>query len=301
MALFKRDFSKPGPGVPKNAPRKKGFPRLFEILGRDFGNLVKLNLIYLLFVLVPVVCLVFTYISYLAGVGLFMLLAAVLGIAACIPLGPATTGMYYCVSKMLWDEPGFIWHDFKKAFKENFRLTVGPGIAYGVLTGSQVLAFLLYNHMEVDMGIPMMALFFFSVLFVAMAAPYFFVQAPYLNSSVSELLRNSFMLAIGFAPKSLLAAVLGTGLLVAQVLAFPLTLPIILFFGFTMPCLFSLMWVWPVVDKQFEIEKTLRKRAEERALAESGAAPVLEAVPAGTEDRVPDDDEDDKDETDEES
>lgn len=268
MGFFKKDYNKPGPGVPKNAPRKTGASRLFEILGRDFGNLIKLNLIYFPFILIPALCLVFVWLSFLAGVGLYMLIAAILGAAACIPLGGATSAMYYCITKMQWDEPGFIWHDFKKTLKENFRGTMWVGVIYGVLTGAQTIAFLFYQTIGGGLGIALMAIFFFSVLLIAMVMPYFFTQAPYLDMGAGDMLRNSLMMALGFAPKSLMGAILGSGLIIAQVLFFPFTFITLVLFGFTLPCLFALTWVWPVVDKQFEIEKTLRKRKTEKGEAE---------------------------------
>ena len=35
MALFHYNFDKAGPGVPENAPRKKGLARFWEMLSRD--------------------------------------------------------------------------------------------------------------------------------------------------------------------------------------------------------------------------------------------------------------------------
>ena len=46
MGIFNRDFNKPGPGVNKDEPRKKGAARFFELLTRDFGDLIKLNLLF---------------------------------------------------------------------------------------------------------------------------------------------------------------------------------------------------------------------------------------------------------------
>ena len=62
MGIFNRNFNKPGPGVNKDEPRKKGFARFFELLIRDFGDLVKLNMILFICVLPSVVMfLVLTY------------------------------------------------------------------------------------------------------------------------------------------------------------------------------------------------------------------------------------------------
>ena len=43
------DYTKPGPGVPKDAPPKSPFIVFFEILQRKFWNFVKINMMYLVF------------------------------------------------------------------------------------------------------------------------------------------------------------------------------------------------------------------------------------------------------------
>ena len=43
------DYNKPGPGVPKDAPRKSPLIVFFEILQRKFWNLIKVNMMFLIF------------------------------------------------------------------------------------------------------------------------------------------------------------------------------------------------------------------------------------------------------------
>ena len=48
MGFFNRNFDRPGPGVDKNAPRKTGPARFFEVVGRDGGSFFKASLLCLL-------------------------------------------------------------------------------------------------------------------------------------------------------------------------------------------------------------------------------------------------------------
>lgn len=260
MAFFKRDFNKPGPGVPKNAPKKKGFARFFEIIGRDFGNLLKLNLIFMLSVLPAQILLVCTYFSLLWGYTLFFILFALLALVAAIPVGPSFTAMYHIITMMLRDEPGFLWHDYKRIFKENFRSTVFPGLVYALIIASQIFAFIFYTQMQGALGFVMIAVYFFSVLLFAMAAPYFFTQCSYLDMKASGIFKNSLLLSLGYAPRSFMGALLGSGLIVAQLLFFPLSLLLTVFIGYSIPFLLNIMWIWPQLDKTFAIEETLKKR-----------------------------------------
>ena len=48
VGFFSNMYTKEGPGVRKDQPPKKGIPRFFEILMRDYGHLLKVNFLFLL-------------------------------------------------------------------------------------------------------------------------------------------------------------------------------------------------------------------------------------------------------------
>lgn len=264
--LFKRDYNKPGPGVPKNAPRKRGAARYFEILTRDFSHLIKINLLHQLCLLPAqaLFVLAFLFSRYFA-----VFMAA--SILASIPVGPSLTAMLLLQSKMLRDEPGFVWHDYKKAFRENFRKTVVPGMLYFAVIAAQLYAALLYYTQLSSIGIPLLAIFGFSIILFWMAARYFFLQAGYLELGILTMLKNSLLLALGNAPRSLIAALITLVFGVGQILLAPSAVPVTVFFGYALPSLWSLMVIWPPVNKVFKIEETLKERAEKK-LAEQQAA-----------------------------
>lgn len=259
MGLFKRDYNKPGPGVPKNAPRKRGFGRFFEVLVRDFGNLVKLNLIYQACQLPGQLLFIF---AFFAGQWFWAFAAG--AILAGVLVGPALTAMLLLISKMLRDEPGFIWHDFKKAFRDNFRTTAIPGIIYNAIVGAQIYTVLFQFTSVSNVGFVMIALFFLSVLLFWMTSRYFFLQAGYLELGMGALLKNSLLLALGNAPRSLAATVITLGAGILQLLTLA-SLPVTLIFGYSLPALASLMFIWPPVNKTFKIEETLKTRQEAEA------------------------------------
>ena len=49
------NYSRPGPGVSKDEPKKPAYIRYFQLMGRKFGKLMQLNLLFL----VPVAVVVF--------------------------------------------------------------------------------------------------------------------------------------------------------------------------------------------------------------------------------------------------
>ena len=133
MSLFPsaNDF-KSGPGVEKDAPRKTGVGRFFELVGRDMSGMFLANLLTCLGFL-PVICLV--YIGFLMNsLPVMVLSAAVGGILA----GPVLAGMYDTVLRALRDEAGYWWTTYRKAFKQNFKASILPGVLYCVVVTVQV-------------------------------------------------------------------------------------------------------------------------------------------------------------------
>ena len=97
------DYTKPGPGVPKDAPPKAPIIVFFEIYFRKFWNLVKINLMFNFFNLPALIAAIFAT-MYLFKVRLAMILQQIfltrfiIGcVFLCIPLitvGPAQAGLH---------------------------------------------------------------------------------------------------------------------------------------------------------------------------------------------------------------
>ena len=137
MGLFPsaNDF-KAGKGVEKDAPRKTGIGRFFELVGRDMSGMFLANLLTCIGFL-PVICLV--YVGFLMNNLTVMVVSA---IAGGILAGPALAGMYDTVLRALRDEAGYWWTTYRRAFKRNFKAAILPGIVYCTVITIQI--FLVY-------------------------------------------------------------------------------------------------------------------------------------------------------------
>ena len=91
MALFKKDYDRPGKGVSKNEPEKKGFFRFFELYFRNFWLLTSAEFWYILLSL-PIVT-----------------------------SGLAETGMAYVCRMAARDKHVFLMSDFFGAIKRNWK------------------------------------------------------------------------------------------------------------------------------------------------------------------------------------
>ena len=69
MGFFSNMYTKEGPGVRKDQPPKKGIPRFFEILMRDYGHPLKVNFLFLLCCLPMVTVVLFGLLFFVPIVG----------------------------------------------------------------------------------------------------------------------------------------------------------------------------------------------------------------------------------------
>ncbi len=118
MSLF-RFNTKPGPGVEKDAPPKKGIFRWWEIFTRDFNAMLLSNALLMLGMLPTLACVAMFIASCSSGApwGLPLLL----NLLAAVLLGPVLAASHRLTMNMCRDEPFFTWHEFKKSFKQNFK------------------------------------------------------------------------------------------------------------------------------------------------------------------------------------
>lgn len=256
MGLFSRDFNRPGPGVERDAPPQRGVFRLWEVLSRDFGQLVQLNLLYQ-GCLLPAQALLA---AALLAPRFFWLFFA-LSILAGLVVGGAKTAMSFCVGKMLRDEPGFLWQDFKTAFVENAKPTAIVGALSHAVTAAQ-LVLLLRFLLAGGLTGPVLALLLVSVLVFHMVMPYYYLQSAYLQLGNGALLKNSVLLAVGNLPRSFCQAAIYVASGIAIVFFQPVSLVFATFVGYAIPLLMGLLFIWPPVNKTFKIAETLKNKEE---------------------------------------
>lgn len=259
MGIFRPDFNKPGPGVHKDEPRKKGTARFFEVMSRDYRDLVKLNLLFIASILPSVAFLA------LAFAGFLSIIMFPLSILAAFPVGSVVVAVFFCITRILRDEPGYFWDDFKRKFHENMKQAALPGILGVVFIYAQII--MLMQVMiagEIDIVSLMVGLV--PLLLFSMVAPYVFIQFAYINLGTMRVINNAFLLAFYGFKRTLMGGVLSLAPWIAIFMYFPLSLivaPLILLFGFTVPWLWCFMWMWPHFDSQLNMEEELRKISED--------------------------------------
>lgn len=112
------DYSKPGPGVSKNAPKKKGFIVFFEIYFRKFWKLITANLLFVV-VTLPLVT-----------------------------VGLSNAGLTYITRNFAREKHAFIAGDFFDTIKKNWKQALPTGIINLVVTAILIfdLVFFYFNQ-----------------------------------------------------------------------------------------------------------------------------------------------------------
>ncbi|MEE0944826.1 MAG: DUF624 domain-containing protein [Clostridia bacterium] len=157
MGLFGDNYSKPGPGVAKDAPEKKGIFRYFEMFFRKFWKLLQVNMLHfiasipfmvIMFFLSPtdfLVSLVYdavtdeaTFISLIIRAMFAVMMFVLFG------SGPASAAYAYITRCFTRAEHTWVLSDFKDKFKENFKQGIILSIVDTVFVALIVIAYSVY-------------------------------------------------------------------------------------------------------------------------------------------------------------
>ena len=263
MGLFSRNWNKPGPGVRKDEPRKKGTARFFELFFRDFWDLVKINILFSIVAAPSVIVFALGILGFFGGFsGISLILALVLA----FPIGGALVAYVFYITKMMRDDPSYVWYEFKRKFIENYKQAALSGIICTAFIYAQILLWgaLLLGDTGTDLLWVLLALI--SLIIFGMITPYIFLHFAYIELKTASAIKNSILMSFGFLPRSFMGAVAGGLIWAAFFLLFPASLvsvPLIILIGISLSILLTLMWIWKPFDEHFKVEEKLIARQKE--------------------------------------
>lgn len=247
MGLFSYNYSKAGPGVDKNAPRKKGVFLFFELLGRKFFKLMQamwicgiLSIPYLVLMFLFIVGVFGGYfleainnITNLNSTDVSTLMILLCGFFTVIIYtlwgsGPASAGFAYVTRCFTREEHSWILSDFLKKTKENLKQSLMLVLIDFIILYLVPNAIVLYWKMYVSsnqfiwlvlMYVCIMAL----IVYTFMHFHIYQIMVTF-DCKFKDLIKNSLMLACGKSPINLLLAVISV---IFTVLIFNVFHPII--------------------------------------------------------------------------
>lgn len=281
------DYTKEGPGIPKDAPPKPRFIVFFEVLGRKFWKIVRVNLMYLLFN-IPAILFMFFFSAYylqlftlnkliiiedseLFGY-LFGGVIPLMIVFVCFPMisvGPAQAGMTYILRNFSREEHAFLWSDFIEHAKKNFKQSMIVGAINLIVTIFVLLDLFILVPLQMN---SMLKTVVSTVTVIAytifmMMNMYIYPMMVTFNLTIRQLYKNAFLFAyMKLIPNFLILLVC----LAVIILPFRLSLPVgyILFIFITMSLVSYItnFYVYPKLDK-YMIQPARQNAEEEKTPA----------------------------------
>lgn len=231
MGLF-NGYMKEGPGVSKNAPEKHRFFLFFELFGRKFTKLIRLNM--MMFVcLLPLALGIYMSVSInpqiisngevftenISKMPLFIFSGDIVGMAifvlSILLAAPAMAGFTYVIRNFQREEHAWVFSDFKDNFKSNFKQAVALGFIDALVYLLMYVAFVFYRF-QMPVINPGMAKItpILTTLIIVMSMIYtwmhyyIYVMMVTFDLKLKDLFRNSLLFAIGKLPLNILITII---------------------------------------------------------------------------------------------
>lgn len=254
MALFSPDFSRHG-----NGQRLKGFARFTELLDRDLKRFLIVNFFTIL-----------GFLPFFAGV-----LAAILSssmlllLPACIIgggiAGPFLSCMYDTIFRSLRDAPGKWFHNYRRAWRQNGRQSILPGILFCLLLGFYLFMLMMFWQAPTLPGFGTLALYFFGLLFLTMFFSLYWPQLVLFKQRNSQTFKNCLLFFLRFFWKTLGCALLQVLYWGAVVLFLPWSAVLLPLTGFWFILLAANFFLYNTLDECFHIEEQIAQAFPEQA------------------------------------
>lgn len=278
MGLLSANYNKPGPGVDKDAPQKPRFFVFFEVVKRKFWNLIKVNLMFVLFNILALV--VANYISSVlfqrirldGGMGdlvIRVFFASIITLIPVITIGPVQAGFTYVLRNYSREEHSFIWGDFKENFLKNFKqgmvITIIDILAMIVFS----IAINVYSSMNGILPIFGATFMLISVVIFFMMHLYIYPMLVTVNLSVKNIYKNALIFSIMKFIPNLLMIILN---LLIAFLAFYIPVLGVVIYVLLLPAFVGLMnnfYVDPLISKYVAIPNEKDKIDEDSLFNDS--------------------------------
>ena len=209
--MFRPSYLKEGKGIEKDAPPKTGLLLFAEIFAREFWQIMKANILFLLCAL-PVVT-----------------------------FGAAHAALARCTMNMVRDIPNDVWPDFRRAMREDFaRNTVFGLIELGLFALG--VALLRTSAALGSFGASVLALMLIGV--TAVFFQNFWPMISTLDQTTAVVVRNAWLLSLVRLGNTLGMLALNMVILLPCLILFPLSLPVCLLLPFGLSSFCSSFSCW---------------------------------------------------------
>lgn len=191
-----------GNSRPSNGKRLTGFARYTEVCDRSFKNFFFANLLTWIGFLPFIIGVIY---SILSSSVLVLIPACIIG---GLFAGPSLACMYDAVFRALRDASGPCWQDYKRAWKQNWRESLLPGVLFCLMLGFYIFMAMLFFWSSRFPGWGTILLYAFSLLIFTMFFSIFWPQVALFDQSAGQRAKNCLLFALQFFPKTVGIALL---------------------------------------------------------------------------------------------
>jgi len=264
--LFAMNFEKEGKGVPEAEQKENGFFRFFHIIRRKFWGMLRLNFLQVIGTLPAFIVSAF-FISYFYqglmpddveyDLAIRILFAFLMIATQLVTIGPIQAGFIYCMRNYAREEHVFIWSDFVKGIKENWKRAFAVGFIDFVVVSFLFYTYSFYNVNDEatgTLGFVFRVIIVVQLIIFIMMHFYLYPMMVTLDLTVQQLYGNALRFAIARFLSNigvLLILVAFALLAFVNVLA---ALFIILLFGYALPNFLTTFYAYGAID-QYIIKK----------------------------------------------
>lgn len=254
MALFSKKNMPFGTGR-----RLTGFARYTELLDRDFKRFFLLNLLTLL-----------GFLPFALGAALAILSSSVFVLfPACIAsgaiAGPALSCMYDAIFRSLRDAPGKCMDNYKRAWKQNWRQSIVPGMVFCLLLGFYLFMLMMFWWAERSPGFGTIALYLFGLVLFTMFFSLYWPQLVLFEQPGKQTFQNCLLFMIRFFPKMLGCSLLQVLYWAAIVLLLPLSAILLPLTGTWFILFTANFLLYNTLNGTFHIEEQISQAFPEQA------------------------------------
>ncbi len=254
MSLFPNYSQPTGTGR-----RLTGSQRYWELIGRDFKRFFILNLFTLLAFL-PLASGIF--IAILSSSVLILIPSCLVGGAIA---GPALSCLYDAVFRSLRDAPGGYAENYRRAFKQDWKQSILPGMIHFLLLGFYAFMLMTFWWSAQPPSLGTIAVFAFGFLLLTMFFSLYWPQVALFEQSPRQRIQNCLLFLIRYFWKTLGCALLQILYWAAFVLFLPWTAILLPFLGIWFPLFTANFSIYHPLDEAFGIEGQIAQSFPEQA------------------------------------
>ena len=240
------NYNKPGPGISKDEPQKKGFFLFFELYFRKFWKLMEANMLFVVSC-IPFLIPTALVVAILPG----NVIAAYVSMLFYIGIAPMLAGYTYILRNFARQEHAFLWMDFKDTVKNNWKQSLIIGLIDLIVYFVGIVSVTFYfNNMSKNSFfiIPFVLVIFFMVLFTFMQY-YIFVMLITFDLTIKQILKNAAIFSVAGLGRNVLITILLALLVLFNYIWFPPSLILILTMGLSLAGFIINFNAWPVINK----------------------------------------------------